>query len=120
MTHYRTFHELPTHWCTAPSFFVPSAQWSGVGRPQTADPAGGQGGFRLCLCDSALQALAKSFSEFQENTFVVRIAELRLSPLPDGTFRFENTVFHLTVPDRQRLVLFAEHGLEEGFNQYVH
>jgi hypothetical protein len=25
----------------------------------------------------------------------------------------------LLVPDRQRLVLFAEHGLEEGFNQYV-
>jgi len=77
-------------------------------------------GAAVCLCDSALQALAKSFSEFQENTFVVRIAELRLSPLPDGTFRFENTVFHLSVPDRQRLGLFAEHGLEEGFNQYVH
>jgi hypothetical protein len=26
----------------------------------------------------------------------------------------------LPVPDRQRLVLFAEHGLKEGFNQYVH
>jgi hypothetical protein len=64
--------------------------------------------------------LAKSFSEFQENTFVVRIAELRLGPLPDATFRFENTVFHLPGPDRQRLVLFAEHGLEEGFYQYVH
>src|SRR6516162_8948296 len=34
------------------------------------------------LCASALQALAKSFSELQENTFVVRIAELRLGPLP--------------------------------------
>jgi hypothetical protein len=30
------------------------------------------------LSGSALQALAKSFSEFQDNTFVVRIAELRL------------------------------------------
>jgi hypothetical protein len=73
-----------------------------------------------CLCGSALEALAKSFSEFQENTFVARIAELRLGPCPNGTFRFENTVFHLPVPDRQRLVLFAEHGLEEGFNKYVH
>jgi hypothetical protein len=72
------------------------------------------------LCASALQAPAKSFSEFQENMFVVRIAELRLGPLLDGTFRFENTVFHLLVPDWQRLVLFAEHSLEEGFNQYVH
>jgi hypothetical protein len=72
------------------------------------------------LCASALQALAKSFSEFQENTFVVRIAELRLGPLPHGTFRFENTLFHSPTPDRQRLILFAEHGLEEGFNQYVH
>jgi hypothetical protein len=26
----------------------------------------------------------------------------------------------LLVPDWQRLVLFAEHSLEEGFNQYVH
>jgi hypothetical protein len=26
----------------------------------------------------------------------------------------------LLVPDRQGLVLFAEHGLKEGFNQYVH
>jgi hypothetical protein len=41
-----------------------------------------------CLCSSALQALAKSVSEFQEDTFVVRIAELRLGPFPDGTFRF--------------------------------
>jgi len=72
------------------------------------------------LCASVLQALAKSFSEFQENTFVVRIAELRLGPLPHGTFRFENTLFHSPTPDRQRLILFAEHGLEEGFNQYVH
>jgi hypothetical protein len=47
------------------------------------------------LCASALQAPAKSFSEFQENTFVVRIAELRLGPLLDGAFRFENTVSHL-------------------------
>jgi hypothetical protein len=73
-----------------------------------------------CFCGSALEALAKSLSEFQENTFVVRIAELRLGPLPDGSFRFENTVFHLPVPDGQRLVLSAEHGLEEGVNQYVH
>jgi hypothetical protein len=65
---------------------------------------------------SALEPLAKSLSEFQENTFVVRIAELRLGPLPNNTFRFEDTVFHLPVPDRQWLVLFAEHGLEEGFN----
>ena len=72
------------------------------------------------LCASALQTLAKSFSELQENTFVVRIAELRLGPLPHGTFRFENTVFNSPMPDRQRLILFAQHGLEEGFNQYVH
>jgi len=72
------------------------------------------------LCASALQALAKSFSEFQEYTFVVWIAELRLGPLPHGTFRFENTVFHSPMPDRQRLILFAEYGLEEGFNQHVH
>ena len=46
-----------------------------------------------CLCVSALHALAKSVSEFQENPFVARIAELRLRPCPDGSFRFENTVF---------------------------
>jgi hypothetical protein len=73
-----------------------------------------------CLCGSALHALAKSVSEFQENPFVARIADLRFRPFPDGTFRVENTVFHLPVPDRQGLVLFAEHGLKEGFNQYVH
>jgi hypothetical protein len=74
-------------------------------------------GAACCLCSSALHALAKSVSEFQEKAFVARIAELRLHPHPDGTSRFENTVFHLLVPDRQRLLLFAEHSLEEGFNQ---
>jgi hypothetical protein len=49
--------------------------------------------FEVPLCVSALHALAKSVSEFQENLFVARIAELRLRPCPDGSFRFENTVF---------------------------
>jgi len=73
-----------------------------------------------CLCGSAPHALAKSVSEFQENPFVARIADLRFRPFPDGTFRIENTVLHLPMPDRQRLVLFAEQGLKEGFNQWVH
>ena len=73
-----------------------------------------------CLCGSALEALAKSVSEFQENPFVARIADLGFRPFPDGTFRVENTVFHLPMPDLQRLVLFTEHGLKEGFNQWVH
>ena len=69
-----------------------------------------------CLCCSALQALAKAVSEFQENPFIARIADLRFRPFPDGIFRVENTVFHLPVPDQQGLVLFAEHGLKEGFS----
>ena len=72
-----------------------------------------------CLCGSALEALAKSVSEFQENPFVARIADLGFRPFPDGTFRVENTVFHLPMPDLQRLVLFTEHGLKEGFNQCI-
>src|ERR1700729_3440781 len=48
-----------------------------------------------CLSGSVFNALAKSVSEFQENPFVPRIAELRLRPCPDSSFRFENTVFHL-------------------------
>ena len=54
--------------------------------------ARGAAGF---LCGSALHALAKSVSEFQENPFVAGIAELRLRPCPDGSFRFENTVLGL-------------------------
>src|SRR5262249_12471147 len=73
-----------------------------------------------CLGGSTLNALAKSVSEFQEHPFVARIAELRFRPFPDSTLRFENAVFHLPVPHRQRLVLFVEHGLKEGFNQWVH
>jgi hypothetical protein len=72
-----------------------------------------------CLCGSALHTLAKSVSEFQENPFVAGIAELRLRPCPDGSFRFENAVFHLLLPDRQRLVFFAEHALKKGFDQWV-
>jgi hypothetical protein len=37
-------------------------------------------GAASCLCGSALHALAKSVSEFQESPFVARIAELRLRP----------------------------------------
>ena len=48
---------------------------------------------------SALHALAKSVSEFQEHPFVARIADLGFRPFPDGTFRVENTVFHLPMPD---------------------
>jgi hypothetical protein len=72
-----------------------------------------------CLSGSMLHALAKSVSEFRENPFVARITDLRLRPCPDGSFRFENTVFHLPVPDRQRLVFFAEQGLKKGFDQWV-
>jgi hypothetical protein len=71
---------------------------------QVARGAGG------CLCGSALNALAKSVSEFQENAFAARIAELRLRlrPFPDSTFRFENTAFHSPVPVRLVLLLHAE------------